>query len=84
MYEKLIETVIKTTMAVPCKKCNTEHEVDSLGYFVFYGDVTIGLHGGIIGATEKDGEKIRALAYCTGCAIEILQDAITTRDTNGR
>lgn len=78
MSEELV--LIKKLEVVECDKCHKEWKAESDNFFTFYGNVTIGLYGGIIGnnlETLVDGtfRVKRALVYCLPCTDEIFKEA---------
>lgn len=69
---------IKTLEIVECDNCQIEMKVDSKApsFFTFYGNVTIGLEGGIIGnSLDEQGKVMRGLIYCFRCTDKILNEA---------
>lgn len=72
----ITEEVVVTTKvqkSVKCLSCGTYHAVDSEDYRVVYGDITVGLSGGIVGSNvDSNGYVYRSMVYCTDCLVDII------------
>lgn len=61
---------------VTCSACGTRHFPDEETFFTFYGNVTLGLNGGLIGNHfSKDGKLARVTFLCAKrkCLSGLLQ-----------
>jgi len=48
-----------------CLNCGKEYGIDSEDFLTFYGNVTVGLNGGIIGNNfDEDGRLFRVHFFC--------------------
>jgi len=48
-----------------CSECGKLHKIDDDTFFTFYGNVTVGLHGGIIGNNlDEEGRVVKTTIFC--------------------
>ncbi len=62
-----------TSVLYKCHKCSKAHEPKSRDFRVVYGNITVGLAGGIVGNNlDDDGKVSAASVYCTSCLVDII------------
>lgn len=63
-----VERALPTQSVVQCLECKQLFAMESEDFFVFYGNVTIGIAGGLIGNNLSDsGQVVRATVVCRDC-----------------
>lgn len=64
--------------AVECDKCTKLMKADGTDFFTIYGNVTIGLQGGIMGGANNIEEgKIKGNSYlCHNCFQTLTEEAV--------
>jgi hypothetical protein len=61
------------TTSISCHKCGKVHEENSINFRVVYGDITVGIQGGIVGGNfDANGDLFRSMAFCTECLVELI------------
>lgn len=61
-----IQKIYKSGEKIICQSCGKEHDPNGETFFTFYGNVTVGLNGGLIGNNfDKDGTLARVGFLCT-------------------
>jgi hypothetical protein len=62
--------------AVKCEKCKKLHEVDSEEFVAVYGNICIGLHGGVVG-NNIQGQQLKSTSiYCLEpCFLGLFRNA---------
>ena len=61
----LVKLDPKKNEKVVCSACGKRHFPDEKTFFTFYGNITIGLDGGLIGNNyANDGKLARVFFYC--------------------
>jgi len=57
-----------------CSKCGRQHKADSAEFRTVYGDITVGLTGGIVGGNiDEEGVLFRSMVYCTECLVKVIK-----------
>lgn len=70
---ELRNSVVQKKEVVLCQRCNAEFPVDSEDFYAFYGNVCIGLCGGVIGNNlDEDDRVVRVIIYCKDCAKKVM------------
>jgi len=66
--------------AVECDKCKNLMKADGNDFFTIYGNITIGLQGGIVGGSNNIEEgKIKTNSYlCHSCFKMLTEQAIAS------
>ena len=67
--------MIKTIEAVKCMSCGKVHERNSKTFLSVWGNVNIGIEGGIIGNNIEDGRVERVSIYCIDCFRERINES---------
>lgn len=63
---------------VKCLSCGTMHDISSKDFICFYGNVTIGTDGGIIGNNLDEDMKVTRCKYiCSNpsCLLAVFKDS---------
>lgn len=58
---------LNAVKAVRCVNCQRLHEVTSQDFVAVYGNITVGLSGGIVGNNIVDNKLINVSVYCSPC-----------------
>lgn len=59
------EELVEQVMCVKCQACSKLHDINANTFFSFYGNVMVGMEGGIIGNNfDKQGKLKRVTIYC--------------------
>ena len=58
-----------------CSFCHHEHDIDTEDFVVYYGNVTVGIGGGMIGNNIDNGKVVRVSIICrdSGCHENLLK-----------
>ena len=59
--------------AYECESCGKLLKPDSENLRTVYGNICVGLQGGIVGNNLKDSVVFRDAHYCTECLITLIQ-----------
>jgi len=63
--DKVMAAATKTVNVVECSKCGAMHLVDGDGFVAIYGNITVGMNGGIIGDNiDEKGKVIGSVILC--------------------
>jgi hypothetical protein len=64
--------------------CGKLMKSDSRDFFTIYGNLMIGLDGGLIGNNLEEGKVVSTSYFCSACFMKIIQTASNTTTTRGR
>jgi hypothetical protein len=66
-------------------RCFAEFPVNSDKYFTIYGNVAVGINGGIIGNNfNSEGKLEKASIVCYDCFVQYLRPTINEEDKDGK
>jgi hypothetical protein len=63
------------TRTVECSSCRAEHDLGSEGFVAYYGNVMVGINGGMVGNNIDGGAVKRVTVMCrdSGCHENLLR-----------
>lgn len=68
--------LVPVERTVRCDRCDSGHSAAGNSFLTFYGNVTVGLTGGIIGNSMDEKRTVtRGLVYCFRCVDDIIREA---------
>jgi hypothetical protein len=75
---ELIDVTRQLVETVRCDRCNKLHDVNSETFVTIYGNICVGLGGGIVGNNfDKDGDLERVSVYCKfPCFREVAESVL--------
>ncbi len=63
MFDEIMETYLTNKERIICMHCGRRHFPEEDTFFSFYGNVMIGLTGGIIGNNFNDDETLKKISF---------------------
>lgn len=76
--DDIIETTTKTVEYVTCSICGKEHVADGNTFITVFGNIYIGIYGGIVG-NNLAGENtvVHATIFCNNCFLDYISSYLS-------